>query len=269
MNKINMQYREHSIKVGERCLNKNPNIIEDTIFLLDNIPTGFYIKSVNGKVRELLEIANKEFNSDNVPKTLLERSDVFTAVYSKGLSRKQAKATQTVQMSTILGSVAPKAHMRRPYPSTSAVHREDSARNFIKSMLMLSRESGQLIKKYLPEVYKKQKQVIKESVKKQWRFGDMFTSSISNYNISAPYHRDTGNLKDTVNAIFFKRYESIGGCLHLPDYDMTIACGDNSMLCYPAWKNVHGVTPIRPNIQGGYRNSLIFYPLKGFGNGKT
>jgi hypothetical protein len=39
---------------------------------------------------------------------------------------------------------------------------------------------------------------------------------------------------------------------------------DNSMLVYPAWRNVHGVTPIVPTHEGGYRNSLVFYPLKAF-----
>lgn len=39
---------------------------------------------------------------------------------------------------------------------------------------------------------------------------------------------------------------------------------DNSMLVYPAWRNVHGVTPIVPTREGGYRNSLVFYSLKAF-----
>jgi hypothetical protein len=34
----------------------------------------------------------------------------------------------------------------------------------------------------------------------------------------------------------------------------------------PAWENVHGVTPIIPTFDGGYRNSLVFYPLKAFVN---
>jgi hypothetical protein len=36
------------------------------------------------------------------------------------------------------------------------------------------------------------------------------------------------------------------------------------MLVYPAWRNVHGVTPIVQTATGGYRNSFIFYPLKAF-----
>ena len=93
---------------------------------------------------------------------------------------------------------------------------------------------------------------------------NLFTSSISNYNISAPYHRDTGNIVGAVNVIICKRLNSKGGDLNVPDYDATFGQADNSILVYPAWKNVHGVTPIIPTHEDGYRNSLVFYPLKAF-----
>ena len=37
-----------------------------------------------------------------------------------------------------------------------------------------------------------------------------------------------------------------------------------SLLLYPAWRNMHAVTPIKATHEGGYRNSLVFYALKGF-----
>jgi hypothetical protein len=89
-------------------------------------------------------------------------------------------------------------------------------------------------------------------------------SEKKNYNISAPFHRDTGNIVGAVNVIICKRLNSKGGDLHVPDYNATIGQQDNSILVYPAWRNVHGVTPIVPTHEGGYRNSLIFYPLKAF-----
>ena len=64
--------------------------------------------------------------------------------------------------------------------------------------------------------------------------------------------------------LFRSRLNSKGGNLHVPDYGATMDSADNSMLVYPAWKNVHGVTPIIPTHEGGYRNSLVFYPLKAF-----
>ena len=39
---------------------------------------------------------------------------------------------------------------------------------------------------------------------------------------------------------------------------------NNSILVYPAWYNIHGVTKIIKHNEDAYRNSLIFYPLSGF-----
>ena len=130
-----------------------------------------------------------------------------------------------------------------------------------------STESEQLIKEILPEQYQQQVKLF-DNVPDQWRFGNLFTSSISNYNISAPFHRDAGNIVGAVNVIICKKLNSRGGDLHIPDYNATIGQQDNSILVYPAWKNMHGVTPIIPTHEGGYRNSLIFYPLKAFLVGK-
>jgi hypothetical protein len=153
--------------------------------------------------------------------------------------------------------------MGRPYPNLSILHRDKKAQTFIKAMWASCLEAENIIKKLTPHIYEKQMELF-EDIKKEWRFGNMYTSSISNFNISAPFHRDTGNLKGTVNVILTKRKNSFGGCLNVPDYNATFEQADNSMLVYPAWRNVHGVTPIKPIAEGGYRNSLIFYPLKAF-----
>jgi hypothetical protein len=263
MKRIDLTPVGHSRKIGESCEYIEANIIEDSIFYVDNEPIGFYLTKMPEKMCKLADLANAEFQSKNVPKSLLERSDVMTNVYKLGMTRKEAKAKGTVQMSSIIGSIPPKPHMQRPYASISSVHSEKKAQTFIKAMLMLAKESEQLIKEILPAQYEKQIELFND-VDKKWRFGNLFTSSISNYNISAPFHRDTGNIVGAVNVIICKRLNSKGGDLHVPDYNATIGQQDNSILVYPAWRNVHGVTPIVPTHEGGYRNSLIFYPLKAF-----
>ena len=155
--------------------------------------------------------------------------------------------------------------MRRPYPTISSVHREKKANIFIKAMLAACVESEQIIKQLTPDIYIKQTQLFK-NIDKKWKFGNLFTSSISNFNISASYHKDTGNIIDSVNVILTKRNNSLGGCLNVPDFNVTFEQLDNSMLVYPAWKNIHGVTPIKKTADNGYRNTLIFYPLKAFKN---
>lgn len=266
MKTIKLQKVEHDVKIGKDCPYYKPNVTEDCLLEVDGDIIGFYIKDVSKystKLSQLISISNKEFRSSNVPKSLLERSDVFSKVYKEGLTRKEAKKQGTIQMSTILGSIAPKPHMRRPYPTISSVHREKKANTFIKAMWAASVESEKIIKQLTPKIYEEQLELFKD-VDKKWRFGNLFTSSISNFNIAAAYHRDTGNIVGAVNVILTKRNNSNGGCLNVPDYNATFEQADNSMLVYPAWKNIHGVTPIIKTAEDGYRNSLIFYPLKAF-----
>ena len=255
---------EHSIRIGKRCEYMPPTITESCLLEDNGEIIGFYLTELPEKLKQFITIANKEFMSDNVPKTLLERSDVMQTQRKLGITRSQAKKLCTVQMSTILGGVLAKPHLRRPYNSIATTHTHKTANTFIKAMLLACKESEKLIKKYMPNQYEKQKKIIEDNTLKIYRFGNLFTSSISNLNISAPFHQDHGNIKKTVNVIITKRRNSKGGCLHIPDYNATIEQADNSMLVYPAWRNMHGVTPIIPTKRGGYRNSLIFYPLKAF-----
>ncbi len=240
----------HGVNIGDFCGKFEPNILNDTMLMDGEERVGFYIRDLSKfsqLAAKLAVVANAELLSSRVPKSTMKRSQ-----------------GNVLQYSTIIGSVPPKAHMRRPYPTISSVHNVDSASTFIKSMLALCRESEEIVRNLLPGIFEKQCKIIEENVPPKWRFGRMFTSSISNFNISAPFHRDAGNLEHCVNIIITKKYHSLGGNLHVPDYGATFDSRDSSMIVYPAWRNVHGVTPIETIETSGYRNSLIFYPLKAF-----
>ena len=258
MKRVDLIQVEHTRKIGEACEYIEPNVTEDCIFYADGEPIGFYMTKMPEKMCKLADLANAEL-SKNVPKSEMQRPKMLGYdANGKGIIDRSIK-----QFSTILGGVPPKPHMRRPYPTLSSVHAIKTAQTFIKSMLLLAKESELLIKEILPKQYEQQLELFKD-VKDKWKFGNLFTSSISNYNISAPFHRDTGNIVGAVNVIICKKFNSKGGDLHIPDYNATIGQKDNSILVYPAWKNVHGVTPITPTFTNGYRNSLVFYPLKAF-----
>jgi hypothetical protein len=267
MKKVNLTSVPHSVKIGDQCPYIEPNVAEDSLFYADGNLIGFYLKQMPEKMCKLADLANAEFISNNVPKTMMDRSDVVrkAQLENKTPSQIRKEGRGCSQMSTLLGSIAPKPMVRRPYPNIAQVHSVKSAQTFIKAMLVLAKESEKLIKEIMPEQYQRQRELF-EQVPDKWKFGNLFTSSISNYNISAPFHRDNGNIPNTVNVIICKRLNSKGGDLHVPDYGATIGQVDNSILVYPAWRNVHGVTPIIPTFEGGYRNSLIFYPLKAFVN---
>ena len=265
MKKVQMQKREHDRKIGGRCEYIEPNI-KDSCFLYDGDElVGVYISDVKKmypKLAKVMAVANAEFLSDNVPKTLLERADVMAKVKA-GMSRAEAKKAGTVQYSTIIGSIPPKPLMKRAYPNRSSVHAVKSAQTFIKAMLIAAKEMSVVMGQLLPEHLKSQLEAV-SGVDDKWMFGDLFTSSISNFNIAAPFHRDTANIKHTLNAIYTHRHNSDGGSLYVPDYDACFEMPTDSLLLYPAWRNVHAVTPIIPTHDGGYRNSLVFYALSGF-----
>ena len=238
---------ESKAKIGDDCPFYEPNITEDCILCVDGVPVGFYLKKLPEKLSKLADIANAELKSDRVPKSIMKRQ------------------TGVKQYSCIIGSIPPKATMRRHLPNQSSVHASPKAQTFIKAMWKLAVESEKLIKELTPNIYEQQVELFKQ-VPEQWRLGNLFTSSISNYNIPAPFHRDNGNIIGAVNVIITKRKNAKGGCLHVPDYNATFDQADNSILVYPAWRNVHGVTPILPTHETGYRNSLVFYPLAAFLN---
>jgi hypothetical protein len=266
MKRVDLILVKHERKIGEACEYIEPNVTEDCIFYADGEPIGFYLTKMPEKMCKLADLANAEFRSKNVPKALMDR---ITSIKQKSAIKEikekfaHQKGQEVEQYSTLLGSIPPKPIVRRPYATISKVHSEKKAQTFIKAMLMLAKESEQLIKEIIPAQYEKQIELFND-VPSKWRFGNLFTSSISNFNISAPFHRDTGNIVGAVNVIICKKFNSKGGDLHVPDYNATIGQVDNSILVYPAWRNVHGVTPIIPTHEGGYRNSLIFYPLKAF-----
>lgn len=260
MKTIQLIKRPHEVQIGDVCGHLEPNVKDDALFEADGEVIGFYIKDISffsPKASKLADLANAELRSKNVPKSEMKRSSGFGD---------RDKSKEVLQYSTIIGSVPPKPHMRRPYPTISSVHGVKSAQTFIKAMMMLCRESEEIIRELTPHIFDRQSRIITENIPEKWRFGRLFTSSISNYNIPAPFHRDAGNLEGCVNVIIAKKENATGGNTTVPDYGATVDSSDNSMLVYPAWRNVHGVTPIVPIKEGGYRNSLVFYPLKAFKN---
>jgi hypothetical protein len=257
MKRIDLIKIDHNIKVGDKCSYIEPNITDDCIFYSDNLPIGFYLTKMPDKMCKLIDIANSELMSKNVK---LEGRVGLTgdggAFNRKGRPEFEGK-------SVILGSVRPKPHLGRNYPNIASAHTNPKSKNFIKSMLLLAKESEGLIKNILPNQYDQQIEIFKQ-ISEKWKFGNLFTSSISNYNLDCSYHIDNANIKGCVNVIICKKLNSKGGDLNIPDYNATIGQQDNSILVYPAWRNIHGVTPITPTFKGGYRNSFVFYPLKAF-----
>lgn len=254
MKTVELKQIQHKIKIGNQPKELPPTLFEDSLFVVDGKPIGFYLSQLPDKLKNLANIADAELNSSRVPKSEMKRSS--------GLFGSEEKDIR--QYSCIIGSIPPKPHMRRSYASRSSVHSSKTAQTFIKAMVKTGIESLEIIKSISPEIYKNHKKSVIEKVPEKWRFADLFTSSISNCNIACGIHQDNLNVKNAINVIITKRRNATGGNLYVPDYETTFNSADNSMLVYPAWRNMHGVTPIIPTHENGYRNSLIWYALDAF-----
>jgi hypothetical protein len=166
MKRIDLIEVKHNRKIGEACEYIEPNVTEDCIFYVDNEPIGFYLTKMPEKMCKLADLANAEFRSKNVPKSLMARAGKLRAL-QMGKTKDEANAIDVEQYSTIIGSVPPKALMRREYKNRSSVHSVKSAQTFIKAMLLLAKESEQLIKELLPKQYEQQIELFKD-VPEKW-----------------------------------------------------------------------------------------------------
>ena len=258
---VRLTPRQSPLKMGDVTPDLEPTVTESCILLdPDGTEVGLFLKELPKELVNLVTIADQELRSDRVPKSVMDRKTMIGSINGK------AQYRVVSQYSAILGSIPPKPHMRRAYPSRSSLHREKSAATFTKAMLKAGKLCMGLVNHYIPSVHKYHLARVEERLPGKWRFANHFSSTISNCNIAAPIHQDNANIKGAINLIITKRQNSRGGNLHVPDYDATFDQTNNSLLVYPAWRNRHGVTPIIPTHQGGYRNSHVWYALDSFAN---
>lgn len=247
---------KHGVKIGDAVSELQPTVTESCILVdPDGSQVGLFLKQLPPELQNLVNIADAEVRSNRVPKSTMRRSSGIMGAEK-----------EVQQYSAILGSCPPKPHMRRPYPTRSSIHSKPSASTFVRAMLKAGKLAMGLVLHYTPEVHAKHLSVIESRIPDAWRFTPYFSSTISNCNIAAPIHQDNANVKGAVNLIITKRQNSTGGNLYVPDYDATFDQTNNSLLVYPAWRNMHGVTPIVPTHPGGYRNSHVWYALDSFAN---
>ena len=261
---VRLTPRQSPLKIGDTTPDLEPTVTESCILLdPDGTEVGLFLKELPKDLINLVTIADQELRSDRVPKDEMAR--VVPKVLPNGKTQWHNEKT-VKQYSTILGSCAPRPHLRMPYPRRSQVHSSKTAGTFIKAMLKAGKLAMGLVNHYTPTVYAQHLKVVADRLPEKWRFAGQFSSTISNCNIAAPIHQDNANVKGAINLIITKRQNSKGGNLHVPDFDATFDQTNNSLLVYPAWRNRHGVTPIIPTHQGGYRNSHVWYALDSFAN---
>lgn len=124
-------------------------------------------------------------------------------------------------------------------------------------------ELANYLREQLPEVFEHDYQTV-QAVLPEWRMTEdsLWTSGVINQSSALPYHRDGSNF-DTWSAMPVVRRGMDGGYLHMPEYDITIACRDGWALWFNGYAYVHGVTPLKARAKDGYRYSIVFYAKRG------
>jgi hypothetical protein len=120
-----------------------------------------------------------------------------------------------------------------------------------------------MLEEIAPEIVKRDRETM-TAVLPDWRIGEsnLWTSGVVNRSSSLPYHRDGFNFP-TWSAMPVLRRGMDGGYLRVPEYDLTLACRDGYAVFFPGHQLVHGVTPMTPNREDGYRYSVVYYALRG------
>lgn len=120
-----------------------------------------------------------------------------------------------------------------------------------------------MLEEIAPEVVKRDRETM-TAVLPDWRIGEsnLWTSGVVNRSSSLPYHRDGFNFP-TWSAMPVLRRGMDGGYLRVPEYELTLACRDGYAVFFPGHQLVHGVTPMSPTREDGYRYSVVYYALRG------
>jgi hypothetical protein len=156
---------------------------------------------------------------------------------------------------------SPRNHVKsQPCRATSlAIENQIAHSNLCKTALIVEKIYSEIN----PQLYKKHKNETDQNLQDSWKMeGTCFTSGIANDCNPLQYHFDSGNYAGVWSGmIVFKKHIS-GGHLSIPELDLTIACGDKSLLLFDGQSLLHGVTPIRKVRPDGRRFSLVYYSLK-------
>lgn len=121
------------------------------------------------------------------------------------------------------------------------------------------------VQTYMPEIAQDARERVSE-IGRDWLMGNgiPFTSGVINRSAALPYHRDSGNVRDSWSAMIVLRKNMRGGELHLPEYATWLACRHASVCVFRGQNMLHGVTPMAKEEADGHRFSIVYYAKAGF-----
>lgn len=228
---------ENLIKQIPQKTDYNILINENTIFYKNGNPVGLYIKIENNFINEV-------------------RKAVVLTKYAKS-SRTRGIPTQ----SSVFGSL-PRIARRNDFCRFSAQTKSEklNAQRLFSFMPILT----EIYKKYLPEQYERDLNVINENVSSDYMLKENqpFTTANINVNHAIKYHKDTGNFRGNLSNVLILKSGIIGGELVFPEYGFALAQDDKYLAIFDGQNEIHGVMPIMKVSEKPYRASIVYYTLE-------
>jgi hypothetical protein len=121
------------------------------------------------------------------------------------------------------------------------------------------------VRRLAPERAEPDETLAKSMIDGDWLMGESWwTSGVLNFNSPLAYHFDANNAP-VWNAMVSIRKGVRGGHLHVPAYDLVLACRDGDVAFFPAYQELHGVTPLKVRADG-YRFTAVYYTIEGMKN---
>jgi len=161
------------------------------------------------------------------------------------------------------------AHPRYPIRRQEYCGRAVMEREYPAEYARLVALGGALGDRYaaaVPMIAGEQTAWVETEVLPEYRMVGPFTSGILNFENPLPYHRDSGNVRGSWNAMVVVREHVTGGELVLPAWRLAFACADRSVLLLDTGRTLHGVAPMVRRRVGGYRTSIVYYCLRQLAN---
>lgn len=163
------------------------------------------------------------------------------------------------------GYLAPAPQLQRISPTASAWAYNDPASH--ATVAGLAGTAASIFSHIGPDTPVLRNEAARENIHPDWRMGDScWTSGIVNDTAGLYYHYDRNNTPDTWSAMAVVRAGTRGGHFHIAEYDATLPCPDGALYFFPAMNMMHGVTPIKASLKGGYRFTAVYYSVKRFQN---
>lgn len=239
---IELQKKNNCLELINKQPSKNDFdfiINENCLLKLNNEIKGVYIKINENTMKEIKSIIKetKFVNSHRTKKAITTRSTVF--------------------------GFLPRNPMRQDYCRISESSKKEK-NNFLK-LYNFSEKLIEIYKKYLFEKYTNDKKLIKDTIKKEWRFNDEipFTTISLNVNHAIKYHLDTANYKGNFSNVLICSDGIKGGELVLPEFKVALSQENGFLLIFDGQNVIHGVMPFLPTKKEFFRTSIVFYALEG------